>query len=183
MAIGTGFSLAAFSLLDALLLKPLPVKTPNDLVRFVQIMPNIDARSIYPYRYYELMQRNSKMFSDVICYSHLSTAVWDESGVASRVRCQVVSGNYFTALGVGALHGRVLTPADELQASDALPVVLSYPYWQSRFQGDPAIVGKQIRLQDFLFTVVGVLPQGFNPTLTTGAQNLRKSLILRSRNP
>ncbi len=177
MAIGMGVNLAVFSLLDALLLKPLPVRKPNELVRFVQIMPNIDARSNYPFRFYELMRQNTGMFSDVICDSNLSTAVRDESGVASRVRCQVVSGNFFTALGVRALYGRVLAPADESPASDALPVVLSYPYWQSRFQGNPAIVGRQIRLQDVPFTVVGILPRGFNGVQVETGPDVRAPLI------
>jgi predicted permease len=177
IAIGTGFNLAVFSLLDALLLKPLPVRKPNELVRFVQILPNIDARSNYPFRFYELMRQNTKMFSNVICDSNLSTAVRDETGVASRVRCQVVSGNFFTALGVSALHGRVLTLADEVQVSDALPVVLSYPYWQSRFQGDPAIVGKRIRLQEFPFTVVGILPREFNGVQVETGPDVRAPLI------
>ncbi len=162
MAIGTGLNLAVFSLIDALLLRPLPVRSPNELVRFVQIMPNIDARSIYPYRFCELLREDSRFFADVICYSNLSTAVRGDSEVANRIRCQIVSGNFFSALGVSALHGRILTPADEFQTAYALPVVLSYPYWRNSFGGDPAVVGRQIRLQDLPFTVVGILPQGFN---------------------
>ena len=83
----------------------------------------------------------------MICDSNLSTAVQDESGIASRVRCQVVSGNFFTALGVSALHGRVLAPADELPAAGTFPVVLSYAYWQSRFRGDPSIVGRKLYMR------------------------------------
>lgn len=181
MAIGTGLNLAVFSLLDALFFTPLPVRKPNELVRFVQTMPNLDARSIYPFRFYELIQQNTKMFSDVICYSNLSTAVRDESNVASRVRCQVVSGNFFTALGVSALYGRTLTPDDDMQVSDGLPVVLSYPYWQSRFQGDPSVIGKQIRLQDFPFTVVGILPQGFNGVQIETGPDVRAPLIAADR--
>ncbi len=177
MAIGTGLNLAVFSLLDALMFRHLPVRKPGELVRFVQIMPNIDARSIYPFRFYELMRQNAKSFSDVICSSNLSAAVRDEAGVASRVRCQVVSGNFFSALGVKALHGRVLTPADEVQASDALPVVLSYRYWQSRFLSDPAVVGRRIRLQDVPFTVVGVLSRGFNGVLVETGPDVHVPLI------
>ena len=181
MAIGIGFNLSVFSLVDALLLQPLPVRNPNELVRFVQVMPNIDPRSVYPFQFYEAMRQNTKMCSDVIADSNLTTAVRDESGVVSRVRCQIVSGNYFTALGISALHGRVLTEGDELLVSDTLPVVFSYPYWQSRFLGDPAIIGKQIRLNDVPFMVVGVLPQGFNGLRVETGPDVRAPLIASDR--
>ena len=84
--VGTGFTLAVFSLHDALLLKPLLVHGPNELVRLVQIRPDIDARSNTPFRFYELMQQNPKIFSNGIGSGNLSTAARDESGAVSGVR-------------------------------------------------------------------------------------------------
>jgi predicted permease len=176
LAMGIGANIAVFSLLDALLFRPLPVQAPKELLRFVQIVPNLDARSNYPFRFYELMRQNSKMFSDVICSSDLS-AVRDDAESASRIRCQVVSGNYFTSLGVSAIYGRVLTATDEFQVADSVPIVLSYAYWQRRFQGNPTIIGSQIRLQDSAFTIVGVMPRGFNGIQVETGPDVRAPLF------
>jgi predicted permease len=181
MAAGIGFNLAVFSVVDALLLRPLPVHSPDELVRFVQVMPNIDARSTYSFRFFELVGQNTGMFADVIACSSLDTSLRDESGVMSRVRCQAVSGNFFTALGVNALHGRVLTLDDERPAAGAPPVVLSYPYWQSRFLGDPGVVGREIRLRDLPFTVVGVLPHEFNGLQVEAGPDVRVTLTASDR--
>jgi predicted permease len=161
LALGIGLNGAIFILLDTLLLRPLPVRNPDQLVRLVQIVQNLGPRSNYSYDALEALQRKSTSLSEIIGFADANTAVRDSSGV-SRIRCQMVTGNFFTALGVQPLYGRVLTPADSLDPAAAPPVVVSYPYWRSQLQRDPAMAGGTITLDDRPFTVVGVMPRRFN---------------------
>ena len=161
LALGIGLNGAIFLLLDALLLRPLPVKKPEELVRVVQMVLNLGPRSYYSYDAFEALQLKSTSLTDVIGYADANTAIRDSTGV-SRIRCQIVTGNFFTALGVQPLYGRVLTSADSVDAAAEPPVVVSYSYWRRQLQRDPAIVGRTITLEDRPFTVVGVMPQRFN---------------------
>jgi predicted permease len=161
LALGIGLNGAIFILVDTLLLRPLPVRNPEQLVRLVQIVQNLGPRSYYSYDAFEALERKSTSLSEIIGYADANTAVRDSSGV-SRIRCQIVTGNFFTALGVQALYGRTLTSVDSLDPSAAPPVVVSYPYWRGQLQRDPAIIGRTIALDDRPFTVVGVMPQRFN---------------------
>jgi predicted permease len=161
LALGIGLNGAIFLLLDTLLLRPLPVSNPEQLVRLVQLVQNLGPRSYYSYDAFEALQRKSTSLSGIIGYADANTAVRDSTGV-SRIRCQIVTGSFFTALGVQPLHGRVLMPADSLAPAAAPPVVLSYTYWRGQLQRDPAMIGRTITLDDRPFTIVGVMPQRFN---------------------
>jgi predicted permease len=176
LALGIGLNGAIFLLMDALLLRPLPVKNPETLVRLVQVIQNLGPRSYYTYGALESLERKSTSFSEIIGYADDNAAVRDTSG-ANRVRVQVVTGNFFTALGVQALYGRVLTPADAFAAAAAPPVVLSYPYWQGQFHSDPDIVGKTLTLEERPFTIVGVMPRQFNGLEVETTPDLRIPLI------
>jgi len=105
LALGIGLNGAIFILLDAFLLRPLPVRNPAELVRLVRVIQNIGPRSYFSYEALQALQKKSTSFSDVIGYSDLNSAVRDSSG-ASRIRCQLVTGNFFTALGVQAVWPR-----------------------------------------------------------------------------
>jgi predicted permease len=161
LALGIGLNSAIFSLLDALLFRPLPVKEPAQLVRLVQIAPIIGPRSSFTYNTYRALAGHAQSFSDVFAYFESNAAVRDGSG-AHSVRCQIVSGTFLSALGVRPLHGRILMSADELRASDVLPAVLSYRYWIQRYAGDPKVIGGRLTLQNRVVTVVGVMPRGFH---------------------
>lgn len=161
LALGIGVNSAIFTLLDTLLLRPLPVKEPAELVRLVQVVPNIGPRSYFMFQAYQALVRNAKRLTGVFGYEDLNAAV-REGGEAHLVRCQLVTGSFFTALGVKPLYGRALTTGEELQASDPLPVVLSYGYWMRRFGGDPSVINRLLKLQDRPFVIVGVMPESFN---------------------
>lgn len=176
LALGIALNGAIFILLDALLLRPLPVKRPQELVRLVQVIQSLGPRSNYSYDTYLALAQKSASLTDIFGYMDWNTAVRDSSGV-SRIRCQVVTGNYFTALGVAALYGRVLTPADALQPAAAPPVVLSYPYWRRNLRGDASVIGQIIKLDDRSFTVVGVMPRYFNGVEVETTPDMRVPLM------
>ena len=161
LALGIGLNSAVFSLLDALLLRPLPVRKPGELVRLVQVAAPLGPRSFFTYNTYRALAQRNKCFAAVFGYSESNVAVRDNGG-AHSVRCDIVSGSFFSALGVQPLYGRTLTPADELHASDVLPAVLSNTLWMRSYHGDPSVIGKKLTLQDRAFTIVGVMPPGFH---------------------
>ncbi len=128
LGLGIGLNCAIFSLLDALLLRPLPVARPNELVRLVQVAAPLGAPSFFTYNTYRKLAQRAKSFTAVFAYYDDIFGLHNPS-TARNSPCQIVSGTFFSSLGVGPLYGRVLTPADELHASEVLPAVLSYSFW------------------------------------------------------
>ena len=185
LAFGIGLNGAIFLLLDTFLLRPLPVKKPEELVRVVQVIQNLGPRSYYEYDTVAALAQKSTSFTDVFGYADWNAAVRDASG-ASRVRVQIVTGNFFTALGVQSMYGRILTKQDEFQTAGWPPVVLSHPYWRREFRGDPGVIGRTITLEDRPFTIVGVMPPRFNGIDVETTPDIRAPLIaagLLSRDP
>ena len=184
LALGIGANTALFSIVDAMLLKMLPVKDPDQLVLFKSVAPqdfsvgsyngssNKDEqtglinRTSFAYQTYQRLREQQGPMSDIFAYGGVNLNVTAD-GQADVAGGQAVSGNYFAALGVQPAAGRLLT--DEDDKAGAPPVaVLSHRYWQKRFGGDAAIVGKQINLNNVPFTVVGVSAKGFEGTMNVG---------------
>ncbi len=178
LALGIGANTALFSVVDAMLLKKLPVKEPDQLVLFQALAQEkfsygnysgstspdpatgLQAMTSFPYQsFVQLRAQGESALSDIFAFGDVGLNV-QAAGQADVARGQAVSGNYFASLGVPALIGRTLTDEDDKAA--ATPVaVLSHRYWQRRFGGDPSVVSKQINLNNVAFTVVGVSPPGF----------------------
>ena len=164
LGLGIGANTAIFTLVDQLLLRLLPVREPRQLVMIWSTGPHLGnnrgARaSSYPM--YQDYQRKAPAFSSILCrYSTpLSASI---SGQTERVDAELVSGNYFQALGVQAAVGRVFTPElDDREYKGHPSVVLSYPYWVTRFAADPGVVGRKILVNDYPMTIVGVSAPGF----------------------
>jgi len=184
LALGIGANTALFSIMDAMLLKMLPVKEPERLVLFKSVAPqefsvgsyngssNKDEqtglinRTSFAYQTYQRLREQQGPLSDVFAYGGVGLNVTAD-GEADVAGGQAVSGNYYAALGVQPALGRLLT--DEDDKAGAPPVaVLSHRYWQKRFGGDAAIIGKQINLNNVPFTVVGVSARGFDGTMGVG---------------
>jgi predicted permease len=184
LALGIGANTALFSVVDAMLLKMLPVKEPERLVLFSSVAPRefsvggyngssrtdpaTGRRSMtsFPYLSYQRMREQQSPLSDLFAYADVSLNV-NADGRADLASGQAVSGNYFATLGVLPHLGRTLTDDDDKPG--AAPVaVLSYRYWQERFGNDNSVVGKQINLNNVAFMVVGVAPEGFNGTMNVG---------------
>ena len=174
LALGIGANTSIFSLLDALLLKPLPVKQPEQLVAVNAATPSQPGRSFSSFSYplfREIRERNT-VFSDMFARSGFQVSM-SASGQTERVRGEVVSGNFFSVLGLNPQLGRLLTEADD-QTPGAHPVaVLSFNFWQRRFGADPNIVGKTIYLNNYPFTIIGVAPQGFYSVEVGDAPDVR----------
>src|SRR5215207_8165167 len=161
LALGIGANAAIFSLLDQVLLQSLPVANPDQLAVlsvYEAKEPDIDSSFSYP-MYQDLRERNS-VFSGVIARggTQMNVSYGDQT---ERVSGELVSGNFFEVLGVRPWAGRLFTQEDD-KTPGAHPVaVLSYAFWESRFNKDPNLIGKTILVNEKPLTVLGVTPPGF----------------------
>src|SRR5262245_43590568 len=160
LALGIGANTAIFSLIDAVLLKRLPVKQPEQLV----LLRHADNRATvtpFGYRTYKQFRDQNQVFSGVLGYYPLRLTVSVEGQPEPAVAGQLVSGNYYSVLGVRAALGRTIVPDDDRAPGESPVCVLSYNYWRRRFAGDAAVVGKTIHLSGAPFTIIGVTPPEF----------------------
>ena len=156
LMLGIGINTAVFSVINAVMLRSLPVKNPEQLVVF-------DRRNNFSYPMYVDLRDGNTVLSGVLARFTIPASM-SVAGETERITGELVSGNYFQVLGIEALIGRTLTP-DDTRSPDAEPVaVLSNGFWRRRFGSDPGIVGKIVRLDGHPMTVVGVTPAGFEGT-------------------
>ncbi|HEU0178019.1 MAG TPA: ABC transporter permease [Blastocatellia bacterium] len=160
LALGIGANTAIFSLIDAVLLKLLPVKDPAQLVALSKTARDGENRIAFSYPLFQDLRERNQVFSGILAYSGVALNL-SGNGQTERVAGQLVSGNFFSVLGVQPLLGRVFTD-DDNKSPGAHPVtILSHSFWQRRFAGNPNVVGETVRLNGYPFTIVGVAPHGF----------------------
>lgn len=181
LALGIGANTAIFSLLDALLLRPLPVKQPEQLVVVATSAAGLNGPIFFfPYPIFRELRERSSVFAGMFTYVAMPMSM-SEGGQAERVVGELVSGDFFTALGVGPHLGRVLSDADD-QTPGASPVaVISYQFWKRRFAADPQVVGKTINLNGYPFTVIGVAAQGFNGVTVGTVPDVRVPIMMANK--
>jgi len=168
LALGIGANTAIFSLINALMLRWLPVSAPQELVLFSVAGPQVPSAARYNLNYplYEMFRAEHRSFTDIITGAGVFRArlVVREQGTdapAEPVQQQRVSGNFFDVLGVKPSLGRLLTEADDDPANTQAGAVISYEFWSRRFGLDPSVVGRSIAVNDKALTIVGVAPRGF----------------------
>lgn len=171
LALGIGVNSAVFTLVNAALLRPLPVENPERLLRVYTESRTSDSQfRAFSYPDYEDLRR-SDAFSDVIAERFVPVGL-SRDGRPELVWGELVSGNYFQALGIEAHVGRVLQPSDARFAGEGTVAVLGHDLWQRRFGGDRELIGQNITLNDRSFTVVGVAPPRFSGTFIGGHSEL-----------
>ena len=172
LALGIGVNAALFSVFDALVLKPLPLKDPDSLVSLEGLNAQGERRRLFSYRDYLDYRDQNSTLSDVVAWNKVRATLGeapphqDDDAFNEGYEYlfgQIVSANYFAALGAGMSQGRAFQLTDE-RPDEHPVVVLSYPFWQRRFESNPAIVGKTINLQGQPFTVIGVTSREFMGT-------------------
>ena len=153
LGLGIGATTAIFSLLEAVILRPLPVRNPEDLVL-------VRSGGLYPV--FRAFQQHTDVFVDVFATSGVDPLDLEiENGVRERAQVSLVSGSYFSTLGVGASTGRVFTATDDVTPGAHPVAVASDGYWRRRFGRDAATLGRVIRINGTPITIVGVAPPGF----------------------
>jgi macrolide transport system ATP-binding/permease protein len=159
LGLGIGANTTMFAWVQAVLFRPIPVAADPGTIR-IAAMENREGQSrswSYP-NYQDFRDRATQMAVVAQDDQTLSIAVDD---TAERAWGALVSGNYFEVMGVHAAAGRLFTPQDDVAPGGHPVAVISYAYWQRRFSGDPAIVNKQVLINNVPITIVGVAPEGF----------------------
>ncbi len=169
LAIGIGFNTALFTIVDAVLFRPLPVQRLDRLVDVYTTAPDGELYTTSSYPDYVDLKAQNHVFSDMLAYSPIIAAV--SAGDRSRMALgEVVTGNFFTLLGLDAHIGRTILPEDDRPGADRV-VMLSYAAWMRDFGGNPAAVGQTMRIHGQLYTIVGVARKDFTgmvPMLSAG---------------
>lgn len=185
LALGIGANTAIFSLVDAILIRSLPVRDPGSLVQFKWAsgdsfrgfssdgpsnrdeVPGLRAATYFAPATYELLRTHNQTFTDLLAYAPIDQLNVNVGGQAEIASGQAVSGNYHQTLGVSPFLGRTMTSDDDRADAPAV-VILSYQYWKRRFGGDASVVGHQINVNNKPRTIIGVTPPAFMGTLGNG---------------
>jgi putative ABC transport system permease protein len=173
LALGIGANTGIFTLLDQAILRKLPVQQPDELVRLRTVgfhegstyFFGGDANDYFSYpSYRELRDKNTELTSLVADAETQVGVRW--SNQPELASAELISGNYFDALGIVPSAGRLILPADDVAQNGNPVVVLSFSYWKSRFNSDPAAIEKALLVNGHPFTIVGVAPPGFKSVIS-----------------
>jgi predicted permease len=190
LALGIGANTAIFTLINAVILKMLPVR---DVERLVVLGDPTLAHSrshgtpqtdIFSYPLYREIREHNNVFDDVMAAGELHRVrTTDASGksISDEVLGSLVSGNYFSLLGVQPYIGRTLTPDDDKMEGGHPVAVISYSMFRNRFNSDPNIVGTTLRFNEYPFTVVGVAPPGFHGQVVGDVQEVWVPMMMQSQ--
>lgn len=170
LALGIGANTAIFTLIDAVMLRSLPVAEPGRLVLFsddvsegTMIGDQFGRWRMFSYASFRHFRENNQSFEDICAFRKGEEGLrvrLEASDATHLAQGKLVSGNYFSVLGVGAVAGRTLSPEDDKAGADRTAVI-SYGYWQRRFNRDSSAVGRTAYLNGVPFTIVGVTPAEF----------------------
>jgi predicted permease len=169
LALGIGANTAIFSFLDAVLLRTLPLKAPQQLLKlgvedWNGITDSFACTELYSYPFYREFRSKNQVFSDTAAYFSLINEVHgfvDDRSDPELLKVQTVSGSYFQTLGVEAQLGRVIDEADDSGEGDHPVAVVSDSFWKRDLGGDPGVLHHMIKLGDVIYQIVGVAPPEF----------------------
>src|SRR6266566_378969 len=167
LALGIGANAAIFTVINAVMLRALPVKHPGELVtvgnpaRVHSWGTGTPRTDVFSYPLYRELRDNNRVFSSLLASSNLGNLRIATAGGPETASGRLVTENYFETLGVEALLGRTFTADDGPTPGSDPVLVISYGYWQRRFFADASVIGRKIRLNNYPFTIIGVAPPGF----------------------
>lgn len=183
LALGIGANTAIFTLMDQLMLRLLPVKNPDELVMLYQQGPHNGSNTgirMHSYPIYRDFQQKAAPLAEVLCRRLISSSVTVDNQT-ERVDAEVVSGNYFSMLGVKPAAGRLFSSEEDDRQYQGHPVVtLSYDYWLTRFARDPGIIGRKILVNNYPMTIVGVSAAGFAGIDPARSPQIRVPVLMKS---
>ncbi len=165
LALGIGANVAIFSGLNGLFLRPLPVEQPNQLVELAFGQKGVAGEFEFSYPDFRDIQSQERQFLEMFAY-RVGLDGLSDGRRTDRVVTSFVTGNYFSILGLKPALGRLIVPAEGNATGDDPVLVLGYSYWKSRFAGDSAVIGRQVRVNGRAFTIVGVAPKRFRGLLS-----------------
>ena len=167
LALGIGANAAIFAVINAVMLRALPVKHPDELMtvgnpaRVHSWGTGTPRTDVFSYPLYRELRDNNQVFASLLASSNLGNLRIAGDGGPETASGRLVSENYFETLGVEALLGRTFTTDDGGPPGSDPVLVISYGYWQRRFSAEASVIGRKIRLNNYPFTIIGVAPPGF----------------------
>ncbi|MEP7116154.1 MAG: ABC transporter permease, partial [Acidobacteriota bacterium] len=182
LALGIGANTAIYTLIDQILLRKLPVRAPDELVMLYQQGPHAGSNMgprMHSYPMYRELQQRAEPLAEVLARRAIDTSV-SVDGQTERLVAEMVSGNYFSMLGVPPALGRVFSSQEDDRVYQGHPVVvLSYDYWVRRFSRDPSVLGKKILVNNYPMTIVGVSAAGFAGLDPTRSPQIRVPILMK----
>jgi len=188
LALGIGANTAIFSLFNQMLLRPLPVQSPESLVNLSAPGPKPGSQScnqagncdeVFSYAMFRDLERESRVFSGLAAHRAFSTNL-SYQGQTLNGGGMLVSGSYFPTLGLTPALGRLLGPGDDRAVGESPVVVLSHDYWVTRFGADPSVLNKSIIANGRPLTIVGVAPAGFSGTTLGSKPEIYVPITMRA---
>jgi predicted permease len=167
LALGIGANAAIFTVINAVMLRALPVEHPEELVtvgnpaRVHSWGTGTPRTDVFSYPLYRELRENNQVFSSLLASSNLGSLRIAFDGGPETASGRLVTENYFQALGVEALLGRTFTADDGRKPGSDPVLVISYGYWRRRFSADASVIGRKMQLNNYPFTIIGVAPPGF----------------------
>ena len=179
LALGIGANTAIFSLVNTLMLHMLPVQKPEQLVELLHRYPGEPHLNGFSPQAYQLMSDHNHVFSGLVAAAYQPFHVRGEGLEPQTLQGAYVGGNFFPVLGVKPAVGRLIGFEDDRISDPSAVAVVSWSYWKSRFNLDPAILGKKIIVEDVPVTVVGVVPRRFSGLQVESGQDVWLPLALQ----
>jgi predicted permease len=204
LTLGIGVNTALFSLINSLLLRPLPVQNPGELVSlrwygetnlstgrtgYGYVAPDAlpgssgthSGDATFSFGVFEELRAHARPFAELFAVANTGSVNLFANGQAELASAEVVSGNFHRALGVTAFRGRLIEPDDDSASADPVAVI-SFQYWQRRFGMDPTIVGRLVTINTVPFTIVGITPPGLGTVVRNSiAREVTMPLAMQSR--
>src|SRR5262245_17311103 len=172
LALGIGATTAIFSLFNQILLRPLPVRQPSRLVNMSAPGPKPGSQTcnqagdcdvVFSYPMFRDLEKSQTVFTDIVAHRSFGANL-AYRGQTTSGQGMLVSGSYFSALGLQPTIGRLLNTGDDRTVGESPVVVLSHAYWRSRFEASPAVLNETLIVNGQSMTIVGVAPLGFEGT-------------------
>jgi predicted permease len=179
LALGIGANTAIFSLVNTLMLRMLPVREPEQLVELLHRYPGEPHLNGFSPQAYQLMRDHNHVFSGLVAAAYQPFHVRGEGLEPQSVQGGYVDRNFFPVLGMQPAIGRLIGPEDDRTGNPSAVAVVSWSYWKSRFNLDPAMLGKQIIVEDMLVTIVGVAPRKFSGLQVESRQDVWLPLAMQ----
>lgn len=175
LALGIGANTAIFSLMNAVVLRPLPVRNPSQLVKLSTATPaNPEREGALSLAMIQQLRKDQRVFSNLFAWTGGGIENVEANGVKYVASISAVSGEYFPTLGIKPRLGRWIAQADVGldSGSSAAVAVIDYGCWQRRYQGDPFVIGKTIRVEGHPLTIIGVSPENFSGLIIDAATDV-----------
>ncbi len=182
LALGIGANTAIFTLIDQVILRKLPIARPDELVMLYQQGAHNGSnmgQRMHSYPMYQQVQKQAEPLGEVLCrrLAEVSVSIDNQT---ERLDSEMVSGNYFSMLGVKPAIGRVFSSEEDDRVYEGHPVaVLSYDYWVRRFAKDPGVLGKKVLVNSYPMTIVGVSAAGFSGLDPTRSPQIRVPIQMK----